>query len=74
MISGAGCNHNDTIILPSDQRIFVIKEGAPEFDGVPFPYSEIEGYYVIAPGNMLEYLKWARRMQDEAEAGTLDAD
>jgi len=45
-----------------------MKDGLPVFDGESYPLLEIEGYYVIAPGNVLNYLKWARSSADAKDA------
>jgi len=65
---GAGCSHRETVVLPESHRIFVMKDGLPVFDGESYPLLEIEGYYVIAPGNVLNYLKWARSSADAKDA------
>jgi len=65
----AGCHHQTkTIVLPSDERIFLVRDGVPTFDNVAYEWSEAEGWYVIAPGNVLAYLRWASQRDDEDES------
>lgn len=46
------------MVLTSDTRIFRVEQGRPVFDGVQYEWTECEGWYVVSPGNVYEYLRW----------------
>jgi len=66
----AGCGQTRTVVLPATDRVFRIEQGRPVWDGQPYPLSEIEGWYVLSPGNLLQYAEYMaakRKREREAE-------
>ena len=57
LVFGASCTKKP-LVLPEDERIFVVKDAAPMFDGKAYDWSEVEGWYIFAPGNVVEYMRW----------------
>jgi hypothetical protein len=72
LIFGASCR-SAPVILRSDERIFVVENGAPVFDGKVHAWSEVEGWFLVSPGNVQKYLQWLRDVKKRESEGELDA-
>jgi len=70
---GAGCGirRTEPVVLSSDSRILQIENSVPVYDGDIIPWSEVEGWYLVSPGNVLDYLKWASDRKAERDARTV---
>jgi hypothetical protein len=51
-----------------------VKEGRPVFAGQAHEWSEVEGWYVIAPGNVQKYLEWLLEQRRKAREGEVGGD
>jgi len=47
-----------TVVLTESERVYQVKDGAPVFDGQPHEWSAVEGWFIIPPGYLMQYLKW----------------
>ncbi len=66
LIFGGSCAHRQkVIVLPSDQRIMMIEGGKAYFADKVVPWTEVEGWLIISPGNAQEYLEWAASRESE---------
>ena len=71
LVSGPGCTATDPIVLPSDAQIYVVRSGHPEFDGTPADWADLEGWFVISPGQVLHYLRWLSDEKARARAAEI---
>ena len=65
---GSSCT--STVVLDSDDVVYVVKDGQPTFNQETKNLDKLEGWLLISPGNAAEYLKWLaeeRRKKAEAE-------
>lgn len=70
LLCGACSTSERVVVIRTDERVFLIRNGAPEYDGASYPVSEIEGWYAISPGYARDYLRWLsdeiRKKREEA--------
>jgi len=45
-------------VLVKSELLYQVKAGEPYFDGKLGRWEDLEGWYVVAPGNVRDYLVW----------------
>lgn len=80
LLCGSGCNGRSTpIVLEESDRIFIVRDSKLMFgrsgtELEEYPFTEVEGWYVVAPGNLVGYLRWlAHDRAREKEAAVEEA-
>jgi hypothetical protein len=46
------------VVLVESDLLYRVEDSKPVFDGKQGRWEDLEGWYVIAPGNVRKYLAW----------------
>ena len=63
----SGCSTTKPVVLAGDERVFVVRDGWPTFDGERYEWAEVEGYIMLAPSQAYYYYQYLLVSRDARE-------